>query len=88
MQQQPHLLFSLKNWSGESEFNLKNSKEMRSNMGVFYRDIFLRRIIWSLDIYALIFKCKYLVAWLDFFIIGSNDETCLVVQEKSKNSGL
>ena len=29
-----------------------------------------------------------IVAWLDFFIIGSNDETCLVVQEKSKNSGL
>ena len=30
----------------------------------------------------------YLIAWLDFFIIGSNDETCLAIQEKSKNSGL
>ena len=30
----------------------------------------------------------YILAWLDFFIIGSNDETCLVIQEKSKNSGL
>ena len=60
MQQQPHLLFSLKNWSGESEFNLKNSKEMRSNMGFFKEIYFETNYLRSLDIYALIFKCKYL----------------------------
>ena len=27
------------------------------------------------------------ISLVGFFFIGSNDETCLVVQEKSKNSG-
>ena len=34
------------------------------------------------------FKIARAPAWLNFFIIGSNDETCLVVKGKSKNSGL
>ena len=40
MQQQPHLLFSLRtDREGESEFNLKNSKKMCSNM-VFFKEIY------------------------------------------------
>ena len=61
MQQQPHFLFSLRtDREGESEFNLKNSKKMCSNMVFLKRYFFETNYLKSLDIYALIFKCKYL----------------------------
>ena len=50
----------------------------------FYTDFLTSKV--DLGFFFSCFTC--ILARLDFFIIGSNDETCLVVQEKSKNSGL